>query len=148
MTLINALVDQRKCQKGTFSGKGCGERIECNIFQHKCFKLDVKICKYSGLIAVFPGETCALFFAASRECGVRNKKNGSFQVGEGEKLVRALFAVARELQPSVIFLGAYEEIVLENARHIKKILRFQLAFHCGNVCHTNLSSYFECSFYR
>jgi AAA+ superfamily predicted ATPase len=26
-------------------------------------------------------------------------------VGEGEKLVRALFAVARELQPSIIFLG-------------------------------------------
>lgn len=29
----------------------------------------------------------------------------SSQVGEGEKLVRALFAVARELQPSIIFIG-------------------------------------------
>lgn len=28
-------------------------------------------------------------------------------MGEGEKLVRALFAVARELQPSVIFIGLY-----------------------------------------
>jgi ATP-dependent 26S proteasome regulatory subunit len=27
------------------------------------------------------------------------------QVGEGEKLVRALFAVARDMQPSVIFVG-------------------------------------------
>lgn len=26
-------------------------------------------------------------------------------VGEGEKLVRAMFAVARELQPSIIFMG-------------------------------------------
>lgn len=29
------------------------------------------------------------------------------QVGEGEKLVRALFAVARELQPSIIFIGEH-----------------------------------------
>lgn len=30
-----------------------------------------------------------------------------WQVGEGEKLVRALFALARELQPSIIFLGQW-----------------------------------------
>lgn len=27
------------------------------------------------------------------------------QVGEGEKLVRAMFALARELQPSIVFMG-------------------------------------------
>lgn len=30
------------------------------------------------------------------------------QVGEGEKMVKALFAVARELQPSIIFIGTTE----------------------------------------
>jgi len=29
----------------------------------------------------------------------------TMQVGEGEKLVRAMFAVAKELQPSVVFMG-------------------------------------------
>ena len=29
------------------------------------------------------------------------------QVGEGEKLVKALFALARELQPAIIFLGQH-----------------------------------------
>jgi ATP-dependent 26S proteasome regulatory subunit len=29
----------------------------------------------------------------------------SFQVGEGEKLVRAMFVIAKELQPSVVFMG-------------------------------------------
>ena len=34
------------------------------------------------------------------------------QVGEGEKLVRALFAVARELQPSIIFIGKQVKLVI------------------------------------
>lgn len=32
------------------------------------------------------------------------------KVGEGEKLVRALFAVARELQPSIIFIGMRDNV--------------------------------------
>lgn len=35
------------------------------------------------------------------------------QVGEGEKLVRALFSVARELQPSIIFIGNSKSVVLK-----------------------------------
>lgn len=34
-------------------------------------------------------------------------------VGEGEKLVRALFAVARELQPSIVFVDEVDSLLLE-----------------------------------
>lgn len=33
-------------------------------------------------------------------------------VGDGEKLVRALFAVAKELQPAIIFIGNFNYIYI------------------------------------
>ena len=36
------------------------------------------------------------------------------QVGEGEKLVRAMFALARELQPSIVFMGRNYIVVYLN----------------------------------
>ena len=35
------------------------------------------------------------------------------QVGEGEKLVRAMFSVAKELQPSVVFMDEIDSVLCE-----------------------------------
>ncbi|UYV64713.1 hypothetical protein LAZ67_3001734 [Cordylochernes scorpioides] len=43
-------------------------------------------------------------------------------VGEGEKLVRALFAVARELQPTIIFMGEFPKVKFENKYGYHKLL--------------------------
>ena len=37
----------------------------------------------------------------------------SLQVGEGEKLVRAMFSVAKELQPSVVFMDEIDSVLCE-----------------------------------
>ena len=46
-----------------------------------------------------------------------------FKVGEGEKLVKALFALAREIQPSVIFVGQYGKILHFTLQCINAIIR-------------------------
>lgn len=62
-------------------------------------------------------------------------------VGEGEKLVRALFEIARELQPSVIFLDEMDALLStrsasENdaSRRIKNQVRTRLGRPCVVCC--------------
>ena len=48
---------------------------------------------------------CTYYINSQRENQGIAVTCSSSQVGEGEKLVKALFALARELQPAIIFLG-------------------------------------------
>ena len=72
------------------------------------------------------------------------------QVGEGEKMVRALFAVARCYQPAVIFIDEIDSLLSqrsdsehESSRRIKTEFLVQLVGVCGERERKRESSLFR-----
>jgi fidgetin-like protein 1 len=80
-----------------------------------------------------------------RSCVAKPPVRAFWQVGESEKLVRALFAVARCHQPAVIFMDEIDSLLsqrtegeMEGNRRLKTEFLVQLVRLCCAACQTGL----------
>lgn len=108
---------------------------KCNILQHQCFLSDLEMgeCVYDF------GEPLLAFSIISLWPWCHHP-----QVGEGEKMVRALFAVSRCYQPAVIFIDEIDSLLSqrsdsehESSRRIKTEFLVQLVRMLSSclLCH-------------
>ena len=100
---------------------------ECDVLQHQCFFFDLKMgeCVYD-----FGCHFCIQF---QLSLAMVSLPCLYLQVGEGEKMVRALFAVSRCYQPAVIFIDEIDSLLSqrsdsehESSRRIKTEFLVQL----------------------
>ena len=103
---------------------------ECDVLQHQCFLSDLKMgeCVYD-----FGEPRCHFCIQFQLYLAMVSLPCLHMQVGEGEKMVRALFAVSRCYQPAVIFIDEIDSLLSqrsdsehESSRRIKTEFLVQL----------------------